>query len=147
MYNTALVMSEQLKAVGINAQLKVVDWPTSVQLSQKTTEGWNFFNTGWGTQPALGALATMNFLAPPNAVYKPAPGKDDPDLVAAWNDMNNLPTPEGRQEAFARMQKIVLEKVYVIPFGSLTKVQATRANVVGFTPFRIPRMSNVAFSN
>ena len=30
MYNSALVMQQQLQAVGINAQLKVVDWPTSV---------------------------------------------------------------------------------------------------------------------
>jgi peptide/nickel transport system substrate-binding protein len=31
MYNSALVMQQQLQAIGINAQLKVVDWPTSVQ--------------------------------------------------------------------------------------------------------------------
>ena len=147
MYNTALVMSEQLKAVGVNVQLKVVDWPTSVQLMLNTREGWNFFNTGWGTQPALGALATMNFFAPPNAVYKPQPGQDDPELLAAWADMNGKPTAEERQAAFVRMQKLILEKAYVIPFGSLTKVQGTRANVVGYTPFRIPRFSNVAFSN
>jgi len=147
MYNAALVMSEQLKAVGINAQLKVVDWPTSVQMANRTTEGWNFFHTGWGTQPALGALATMNFFAPPSAVYKPAPGKDDPDLVAAWTDMNELPTAAERQAAFARMQKLILERAYVVPFGALTKVQATRANVAGFKPFRIPRMSNVWFTN
>src|SRR5260221_2337327 len=30
MYNAALVVSEQLKAAGINAKLDVVDWPTSV---------------------------------------------------------------------------------------------------------------------
>ena len=31
MYNSALVMQQQMQAIGINAQLKVVDWPTSVQ--------------------------------------------------------------------------------------------------------------------
>jgi peptide/nickel transport system substrate-binding protein len=41
------------------------------------------------------------------------------------------------------MQKLVLERVYAIPFGSLTKVQAVRSNVSGFVPFRIPRMANV----
>src|SRR3984885_6925732 len=62
MYNSALVMQQELQAVGINAQLKVVDWPTSVQMWMNSTKGWNFFFTGWGTQPALGALATMQFL-------------------------------------------------------------------------------------
>ena len=146
MYNSALVMSEQMKAVGINAQLKVVDWPTSVQMALNTDKDWNFFYTGWGTQPALGGLDTVQLLINPGAAYKPKNG-DDPELFAAWQDMNNLPTPEGRQSAFARAQKIALEKVFAVPFGSLTKVQATRANVQGFKPFRIPRMSNVWFTN
>ncbi len=145
MYNSALVMKQELQAVGINAQLKVTDWPTSVQLSQHSDSGWNFFYTGWGTQPALGALATMQFFAPPNAVYRPAGGVDDPEAVRLWNDMNRLPTPEGRQQAFAAMQKYVLEQVYASPFGSFTKVQGVRSNVQGFVPFRIPRMADVWF--
>jgi peptide/nickel transport system substrate-binding protein len=147
MYNSALVMQQELQAIGINAQLKVVDWPTSIQMSLKPDSGWNFFYSGWGTQPALGALDTMAFLAVPNASYMPKPGKPDPDMEAAWTDMNTLPTPEGRQDAFVRMQKTTLERVYAVPFGSLTKVQAVRANVAGFKPFRIPRMSNVWFAN
>lgn len=147
MYNSALVMQQQLQAVGINAQMKVVDWPTSVQMMQNTTEGWNFFFTGWGTQPALGPLATMQFLVEPGAQYKPKGGVDDPDLLAAWKDMNDNQDAAGRQAAFARMQKAVLEKVYALPFGSFTKVQAVRANVKGFVPFRIPRMANVSMGN
>ncbi|MGC1578726.1 MAG: hypothetical protein WA813_21865, partial [Beijerinckiaceae bacterium] len=84
---------------------------------------------------------------PPSSLYMPKDGKDDPDLVADWNDMNTKPTAEARQEAFVRTQKLVLERVYALPFGSFTKVQATRANVQGFKPFRIPRMSNVWFAN
>jgi peptide/nickel transport system substrate-binding protein len=143
MYNAALVVSEQLKAVGINAKLDVVDWPTSVnrQLNEKT--GWNFFYTGYGTQPALGALATMKFFVPPQNVYYPKDGVSDPDLLAGYDDMQNQLDPAARQAAFARMQKIILERVYAVPFGSLTKVQATRSNVKGFKPFRIPRFSNV----
>jgi peptide/nickel transport system substrate-binding protein len=147
MYNSALVMQQQLQAVGINAQMKVVDWPTSVQMSGVSDTSWNFFFTGWGTQPALGGLATMQFLADPNAVYRPKGDKGDPDLLAAWTDMNTLPDAKDRQAAFARMQKIALEKVFALPFGSFTKVQGARANVKGFVPFRIPRMSNVWFTN
>lgn len=147
MYNSALVMQQQLQAVGINAQMKVVDWPTSVQMQSQPDTGWNFFFTGWGTQPALGALATMQFLADPNASYRPKNDKGDPELLAAWNDMNTLPDAKDRQAAFARMQKMALERVYTVPFGSFTKVQGARANVKGFVPFRIPRMSNVWFAN
>ena len=68
---------------------------------------------------------------------------DDPDVLAAWNRMNNERSPEARQQAFADMQRLVLERAYAFPFGSLTKVQAVRSNVQGFVPFRIPRFSNV----
>jgi peptide/nickel transport system substrate-binding protein len=147
MYNAAVVQAEQMKAVGINAQIQVQDWPTSMQMFMRGDTGWNYFHTGWGTQPALGPLSVMAFFAPPNATYRPAAGKDDPDVVAGWNDMNNLPTAAERQDAFAKLQKLVLERGYAIPFGSLTKVQAVRANVKGFTPFRIPRFSNVWLTN
>lgn len=144
MYNAALVMEQQLKAVGINASLRVVDWPTSVQMSQRPNSSeWHFYHTGWGTQPALGALATMQFLVSPNAAYRPRDDRDDPDVLAAWHDMNNLPDPAARQAAFARMQRLVLERVYAYPFGALTKMQAVRSNLQGFVPFRIPRFSNV----
>ncbi len=145
MYNSALVMQQELQAVGIKAELKVTDWPTSVQLALKPDSGWNFFYTGWGTQPALGGLATMQLLVNPNAAYMPKDGKDDPDMLAAWNDMNNQLTEAGRQAAFARMQQITLDKVYAVPFGSFTKVQAARSDVKGFVPFRIPRMADVWF--
>ena len=147
MYNAALVMAEQMKAVGINAQLKVVDWPTSVSIMTKNEPGWNYFFTGYGTQPALGALATMQFFVAPGANYKPKGDVDDPDMLAQWNEMNSNPDAKQRQLAFEKMQTIIFEKAYALPFGSLTKVQGVRANVKGYTPFRIPRMSNVWFSN
>jgi peptide/nickel transport system substrate-binding protein len=147
MYNAALVMAEELKAIGINAQLRVVDWPTSIAMRQKPNSGWNYFFTGWGTEPSLGPIPTMQVLVPPNPVYSPKPGKEDPELAADFHDMNMLPTAEGRQAAFARMQQRTLEQAYVLPFGSLTKVQAVRSNVKGFRPFRIPRMSNVWFED
>ena len=143
MYNAALVVSEQLKAVGINAKLDVVDWPTSVNRQLKERTGWNFFFTGYGTQPALGALATMKFFVPPQTVFYPKNDVQDPDLVRLYADMLDKPDIADRKAAFAEMQKDILERVYAVPFGALTKVQGTRANVKGFVPFRIPRFSNV----
>jgi len=146
MYNSAVVMQQQLQSIGIDARLKVVDWPTSVNMALKPDTGWNFFFTGWGTPTALGALDTMQNLVNPNAVYMPKGGKDDPDLLAAWRQMNEAPDAAQRQAAFAHMQQLVLDRVYAVPFGSYTKVQAMRSDVHGFVPFRIPRMSNVWFA-
>ena len=104
MYNAALVMQQQMKAIGINAQMRVVDWPTSATMGQKPDTGWNLFYTGWGTRTAQGALATMQVFVNPGAMFMPKGGQDDPQLLSLWNEMNSLPTLEGRKDAFAKMQ-------------------------------------------
>ena len=145
MYNSALVMQQQLQAIGINAQLKVTDWPTSIAISTNEVNGWNFFFTGWGTQPALGGLAVMTFFSQPQPTYFPPKGHPDPKVMALWDQLNSVPTEEERNKILAEMQKYVLDQVYAVPFGSLTKVQAVRSDVKGFVPFRIPRVYNVWF--
>jgi peptide/nickel transport system substrate-binding protein len=147
MYNAALAVQQQLQAIGINARMKVVDWHALVQMAAQTTEGWNLQFTAWGTQPALGPLSVMRFFVQPNAVYKPQGGQDDPDVLAAWTEMNLAPVQAVRQDAFARMQTLVLERVYALPFGSVAKVQGVRTDVDGFVPFRVPRLYNVWFGH
>jgi peptide/nickel transport system substrate-binding protein len=147
MYNAALVMAEQLKAIGVNAQLKVVDWPTSTQTAKQASGEWNYAFTGWGSEPFIGPLGIMQDLIPPNAQWAPKDLAGDPDLNAAYNDMTQKLDPKDRQAGWVRAQTIALERAYVLPFGSLTKMQGVRANVQGFTPFRIPRMSNVWLAN
>ena len=91
MYTAALVMSEQLKAIGMNVELLVLDWPASVQKQQNKGDpsGWNFFYTGYGTNTSLGGVAAMRFHAPPFNTYRP---KDDvPDAEFA-SSSTRLPT-------------------------------------------------------
>lgn len=138
MYNSALVMQQELQAVGINAQLNVVDWPTSVQLAANTTSGWNFFYTGWGTPTELGPNDTMLNRVGATATYKPKGGAEDTKMVALWNDMNALPTAEERKQAFAKMQEYALDQVYALPFGSFTKVQGVVAQRAGLRAVPYP---------
>jgi peptide/nickel transport system substrate-binding protein len=93
---------------------------------------------------SLGYLAVFKFLAQPRPIYNFADPTDTvADFDAAYQEMLNLPTVEERAEAFARAQQAVMEHGMALPFGWLTKNQATRANVHNFVPFRIPRMYNV----
>jgi peptide/nickel transport system substrate-binding protein len=143
LYNTGLVVSQQLKAVGINAELLVLDWPSSLQKAMKPTPDWNYFFTGWITYVAVGGVQTLRPMAEPGAVYFPPNGKTDPEFIKAFEEVANGATLEARQAAFARAQKIALEDVMVIPMGVIPKVQAVRANVEHYVPFYNPRMYNV----
>lgn len=141
MYNTSLVMAEQLKAVGINAELLVLDWPAALQLSRED-HGWNVFYTGWITVVAIGGPQTMRQMAPPASVQK-WKGEPDPEFMAAVKALGESPTLKERQDAFAKAQERALELVAAIPFGVLPKTQAVRANVENYRSYYIPRMSNV----
>lgn len=145
MYNAALVMGEQLKAVGMNVRLSVQDWPATIAIRDKEPDAWNYHFTGWGTNSSLGYLAVFKFLAKPRPIYNfKNPEDTDPVFDAAYDDMLNKPTFEERAGAFARVQEEVLKNGLALPFGWLTKNQATRSNVENFVPFRIPRMYNVS---
>lgn len=141
MYNTSLVMAEQLKAAGINAELLVLDWPAALQKSIREKEGWNFFYTGWITVVALGGPQTMRQMAPPASVNLDNDG--DPQFMAAFKQISEGRTLDERKAAFAKAQERALEQVMAIPFGAMPKTQAVRANVENFRPYYVPRMSNV----
>ncbi len=143
MYTTALVMSEQLKAAGMNAELRVLDWPTALATSEQETEGWNFFYTGWITTTAIGGPTSLRNLANPNNVHKPIGNEGDPDFNRYFEIVENGATLEERREAFANAQRIALETAMVIPFGVLPSTQGIRSNVENYRPFFNTRVSNV----
>jgi peptide/nickel transport system substrate-binding protein len=143
LYNTGLVVAQQLKAIGINAELLVLDWPTALQKSMKGTPDWNYFFTGWITYVAVGGMQTLRPMAEPSPVYTPPGGKTDPAFMQAFEQVQNGATLEIRQAAFARAQKIALDDVMVIPMGVMPKVQGVRSNVQHYVPFYNPRMYNV----
>jgi peptide/nickel transport system substrate-binding protein len=145
-YNAAVVMAEQLKGVGINAQLRVLDWPTSIQTFEKESSGWHYFFTTWVIAVASGPTGSLKFLAPPQNTYKPqAQGPAGPDKVFedAWSDMLTKPSVAERQEAFARAQHRVMEQGMALPFGASTVLVGSRADVKGFEPYLIPRFANM----
>jgi peptide/nickel transport system substrate-binding protein len=143
MYNASLVMAEQLKAAGINAELLVLDWPAALQKSIRETEGWNFFFTGWITVVAQGGAQSLRQLADPANVHKPKDNKSDPVFMEQFKIVSDGATLEERKAAFARAQERALEQVMVIPFGVMPKVQATRVVVNNYQPFFNTRVSNV----
>jgi peptide/nickel transport system substrate-binding protein len=143
MYAASLVMSEQLKAVGINAELRVLDWPAALALSQ-TNAGWNFFYTGWTSVFAQGGAQSLRNLANPANVHKPPNNQTDAQFMDHFNAITRGTTLDERRAAFARAQARAFEQVMAIPFGVMPKVQAVRANVDGFEPYFAVRVSNVS---
>ena len=103
MYNAALVMAEQLKAVGINAQLKVVDWPTSVQHGAEAGHRLELLLHRLGHAAGArraGDHAVLHRRRAPST--SPKDGKDDPGTAGGVERHEQPADPEDRQAAFAR---------------------------------------------
>jgi peptide/nickel transport system substrate-binding protein len=142
-HETAVVASEQLKKAGLNIRLNVVDWPTAFQ-SRLKPEGWNLWSLGFGIEPYEGPYTVTSFFTTEND-GKGVQLMADPELNRANAALNSSLKVEDRVKAFADFQKRFFEFVPGIKVGDLGRYQATRANVAGYAPGRIPRMWDVWF--
>jgi peptide/nickel transport system substrate-binding protein len=136
--DTAVTIGEQLKAIGIKVNVKVVDWPTALATSGKK-EGWNAWTLMMGIEPYEGPYNVASFFSGPNARQQ----VQDPVLDAANTKLTNSLKLEDRKAAFADFQKQMMEQAWAIKVGDVGIYQATSAKVKGYKPYRIPRMWDV----
>ncbi|MCC7282124.1 MAG: ABC transporter substrate-binding protein [Acetobacteraceae bacterium] len=141
MYNAAVVVTEQLRAIGMKIRMDVFDWATAIA-RRRDPDTWNLWFTGQGTGPAVGPYTAMIDVVSPQ-LNQVVP---DPTLDALYADLLNKPTEAERKAVFAKFQERIYEQVHFLKFGDLTKMQAARTNVQGFVPYRIPRFWNVSLA-
>lgn len=130
----AVIATQQLKAVGINARIELSDTPTYIARAQQK-EGWNLYVGEWGLAPWLGPYGVPNFWTGPKNWQK----KDDPQLEAAFADLKSKPTLKERKEAIDRFYTRLFDEVFAVKFGDNGLLQAARNELVGFKPYRVPR--------
>lgn len=135
----AVVIAEQLRAAGINAKVNMVDWPTALNLRLQDS-GWNGWTLMMGIEPYLGPVGLIATLTSP---ARPHFVKPDPELDALYQELISGPTVEARQATFRKIQARLYELKAIIKIGDVGLMQAARANVKGFRPFRFPRVYDV----
>ena len=138
---TAEVGSEQLKKLGVNVKLLIVDWPTASSLRLKP-EGWHLWALGMGIEPYEGPYNVAGFFVKPQLQSH----AEDPVLEAAYARLASSPKFEDRKAAMADIQRQMYANVTAIKLGDFGIDQAARSNVVNFKPYRVPRMWDVWFA-
>lgn len=138
MYQAAVDVTQQLRDIGMNVRMDVFDWATaSARLRDR--DAWNFWFTGHGTATAVGpADAVRNMVSPRPNQFTP-----DPVLDQLYEQLLRGHTLEERRATFAQIQDRIYEQVLFLKFGDLEKIQASRREVKGFTPYRMARFWNV----
>jgi len=138
MYKCALSVSQQWQAAGVNAKLEFYDWPSQIEKA-KTLKGWHINQTGWSPRFDPSQLASSLRSGQIGAYnYK------NPEMDKLLDAVNLGAPTEERQEVWNKIQQLIWDDVAVIRVGDYFELEATRANVKGYTPFYVtPRFWNV----
>ena len=139
---TGEVAQEQLRAIGLNIRLNVVDWPTAFQIRLRP-EGWHMWTLQMGIEPYEGPYNVVSFWTG----QQPAMHVRDEVIEAANTKLNSALQLADRQQAVRDFQARMYENVVAIKCGDTGRIHAARANVANYKPYRIPRMWDCWFSS
>lgn len=139
MRSAILVLSEQLKAAGMNATVDITDWTTNASNMQRGTGTWNVSTTSFCSNPLLGPQQwRVMFYTFPQV-------KNDNLLDAAYDKFYTSLDPKLRIAAWADIEKRVLDQAYMIKIGDVGTIRAfNNKKVEGYTSYYLPRFWDVS---
>jgi peptide/nickel transport system substrate-binding protein len=138
MRDSILVLSEQLKEAGVNADVQVIDWMSNSNNLQKGTGNWNVTTTSFCSPPLLG---------PPqwkSTVYTFPHIEKDAVIDAAFDSLFKSADKAAQKKAWFDIENRFLDQAYMIKVadtGSLRGYNNTR--VGGLKPYFYQRFWNV----
>jgi peptide/nickel transport system substrate-binding protein len=137
MRDEMLVLAEQLKAVGMNVEVQVVDWMTNANNMAGRAGGWNVSTSGFCSQPLLGPQQWRNM------VYNFANIKGDTELDAAYDKFFASVDVGERRKAWLDAEQSILGKAYFIKVADAGSVFAYSKKLSGIKPWYNIRFWNV----
>jgi peptide/nickel transport system substrate-binding protein len=134
-----LVLSEEMKAAGMNVKVDVVDWTTNASNMQRGTGTWNVSTTGFCSNPLLGPQQwRVMFYTFPQV-------KDDHILDAAYDKFYASVEIDARKEAWDVIENRILDQAYMIKIADMGDMRAfNKTKVVDFKPYYLPRFWGVS---
>jgi peptide/nickel transport system substrate-binding protein len=132
MFKSGVVASEQLKALGINVKLDVLDWPT-MAAKANTAEGWNLATSAFAIQPFVGPYSYLKLFWGPTHVGRVS---NDAVLDQAWTRFNTSLKQADRKEAWTQIQQRMAEQVYILKLGDYGMKLGMVRNLAGFKPYQ-----------
>lgn len=123
MYDSAVVMQEQLEKIGINVELEVYDWPTVVN-KRSDPEQWELFITGFPV-----TMTPVEQLFFNDSWFD---GPEDEKTVELLKAISAADTQEEAKTHWDELQGHSWELLPVLKISDYTTVIGLRSNVEGF---------------
>lgn len=135
MYNSAVVIQEQLQEIGMNVELEVYDWPTLLNLEADPNE-WDLEVMGFGTTST--PLEQHYFR--PDTNYGPI----DDKIEALLEEIRAATSEEEAQQLWEELQAYSWEYLPIIKIADYTWLSASTDKVDGLTFFYGPILWNTS---
>lgn len=133
MYNSAVVVTDTLKAIGLNVDLQVTDWAT--ELKKISDPGaFDVFVSDFLKRPVPSAYT---YLTPTYFGWS-----NSPELAAAIAQVNAATSAQAGLAAVSNLQNVIYSYVPAVKFGDIRAITAQRDTVGGFVPFIGPVFYN-----
>jgi peptide/nickel transport system substrate-binding protein len=131
MENSALVLQQQLMAIGMTVEIEMVDWPTNVARRTDGSGGWNV------TISSSTAQGPQTYFS----VFKGyAQVESDPVLDEAFARVASSPELADRQQAWKDVEARVADQAYLIPSGDRGMKVIARDAVHTLAPYTYLRL-------
>lgn len=137
-YAEALEVARQLQLAGINAKLKVLDWPGAVALFEQPKGDWDMLASGALFKPSP---LDWYIIIAPNAPL--APGFVSPQMGDLLQEGATIADQARRQAIYRQVQRRVWTDVPILPIGLLYGLDASASSLQGYHPYFTPRFWNV----
>jgi peptide/nickel transport system substrate-binding protein len=138
MQNAILVLVEEMKAVGMNAEVKMTDWTTNANDMVKGTGGWNVSTTGFCSGPLLGPQQWRPLLIGFPQI------KNDSILDNTYNDLFSSADLSKRKADWLTIEQRILGQAYMIKVDDIADVRAYNSNkFANMTPYYTQRFWDV----
>lgn len=125
MRDSILVLSEQLRAAGMNVKIDVTDWTTNASNLQTGKGNWNVSTTSFCSNPILGPQQWETM------IYNFPHVKDDKVLDDAYGKFYKSAQFSDRKDAWLTIEQRVLDEAYMIKIADRGNVQIANTDKVG----------------
>jgi peptide/nickel transport system substrate-binding protein len=136
MYQSALVIQQQLVAVGMNIKLEVYDWPGSLE-RRRDLDAWDMFTSGHSTR--FDPTANDFYFRPATTFF----AYDNPELVAFLDAAAVTADVDERYRNYEAAQRIMYEDAAWLKLFDLFLDQAHASSVQGYQPWVMSHFTNV----
>ncbi len=125
--NATLVLSEHLKAAGMNVEVQPVDWNKNSNDRMSGEGGWNISLTNFCSQPLLGPQQWRPFILTIPQM------RGDTVLEDAYRRVFESLDLPGRQKAWAEVQQRVFDQAYFLKVGDYGAINIASPKVHDLT--------------